>query len=72
VRKEVWKMNKCPICEKEFETEAELQEHLAAEHPEAAGGIADQPEDGMDEAREQTDEMMEAGQAERAEETPTV
>jgi hypothetical protein len=60
-------MNKCPICEQEFGSEAELQEHTRTAHPEDAGA-----EQGMDEAREQTDEMTEEGEAERTQSTPTV
>jgi hypothetical protein len=60
-------MNNCPICEQEFESEAELQEHMRTAHPDDAGAEA-----GMDETREQADEMMEQGEKERVQGTPTV
>jgi hypothetical protein len=58
-------MNKCPNCDQDFETDAELQSHLSEAHP----GEASRQ---MDETRDAAERMMDEGEAERISQTPTV
>lgn len=66
-------MKTCTVCQQEFETKEELQQHLTAVHPEAADKPLNEDDlaDNMDETREQTDAMVEEGERE-LEGTPTV